>query len=87
MARIIQGKLDATGCRFAIVISRFNSFIGDRLLNGALDALERHGAAQHRAHRHALEVGETEAGQLSGEVIHRQAGIEQGAQEHVATDA
>jgi len=46
MARIIQGKLDATGCRFAIVISRFNSFIGDRLLNGALDALERHGAAQ-----------------------------------------
>ncbi|MBZ5497902.1 MAG: 6,7-dimethyl-8-ribityllumazine synthase [Acidobacteriia bacterium] len=45
MARTIQGKLDATGSRFAIVISRFNSFISDRLLNGALDALERHGAA------------------------------------------
>jgi 6,7-dimethyl-8-ribityllumazine synthase len=45
MARIIQGKLDATGVRFGIVISRFNSFISDRLLNGALDALERHGAA------------------------------------------
>lgn len=45
MARIIQGKLDATGSRFAIVISRFNSFISDRLLSGALDALERHGAA------------------------------------------
>jgi 6,7-dimethyl-8-ribityllumazine synthase len=44
MARTIQGKLDATGSRFAIVISRFNSFISDRLLNGALDALERHGA-------------------------------------------
>ena len=44
MARIIQGKLDATGGRFAIVISRFNSFISDRLLAGALDALERHGA-------------------------------------------
>ncbi len=45
MVREVQGKLDATGCRFAIVISRFNSFISDRLLNGALDALERHGAA------------------------------------------
>ena len=45
MARIIQGKLDATGSRFAIVISRFNSFVSDRLLSGALDALERNGAA------------------------------------------
>lgn len=45
MARILQGKLDATGCRFAIVISRFNSFVSDRLLSGALDALERNGAA------------------------------------------
>ena len=44
MARTIQGKLDATGSRFAIVISRFNSFVSDRLLNGALDALERNGA-------------------------------------------
>ncbi len=46
MARIIQGKLDARGSRFAIVISRFNSLISDRLLSGALDALERHGAAE-----------------------------------------
>jgi len=45
MARIIQGTLDASGSRFAIVISRFNSFISDRLLSGALDALERHGAS------------------------------------------
>jgi 6,7-dimethyl-8-ribityllumazine synthase len=45
MTRTIQGKLDASGIRFAIVISRFNSFISDRLLGGALDALERHGAA------------------------------------------
>jgi len=44
MAKTIQGKLDATGSRFAIVVSRFNSFISDRLLAGALDALERHGA-------------------------------------------
>ncbi len=44
MAKIIQGRLDAKGSRFAIVISRFNSFIGERLLAGALDALERNGA-------------------------------------------
>ena len=45
MARIIQGKLDAKGSRFAIIISRFNSLISDRLLSGALDAIERHGAS------------------------------------------
>jgi 6,7-dimethyl-8-ribityllumazine synthase len=45
MAKIIQGTLNASGGRFAIVISRFNSFISDRLLSGALDALERHGAS------------------------------------------
>ncbi len=45
MARIIHGKLDAKGSRFAIVVSRFNSLISDRLLSGALDALERHGAS------------------------------------------
>jgi 6,7-dimethyl-8-ribityllumazine synthase len=45
MVRTIQGKLDASGSRFAIVISRFNSFISDRLLSGALDALDRHGAS------------------------------------------
>jgi 6,7-dimethyl-8-ribityllumazine synthase len=44
MPRTIQGKLEAKGCRFAIIVSRFNSFIGDRLLNGAIDALERNGA-------------------------------------------
>jgi 6,7-dimethyl-8-ribityllumazine synthase len=44
MTRNIQGKLDATGGRFAIVLSRFNSFISDRLLTGCLDGLERHGA-------------------------------------------
>jgi 6,7-dimethyl-8-ribityllumazine synthase len=44
MPRTIQGKLEAKGSRFAIVVSRFNSFIGERLLAGALDALERNGA-------------------------------------------
>lgn len=41
---IHEGKLIAKGLRFAIVVSRFNSFITERLLEGALDALKRHGA-------------------------------------------
>jgi 6,7-dimethyl-8-ribityllumazine synthase len=40
----IEGKLDATGNRFGIVVSRFNSFITERLLNSAIDALRRTGA-------------------------------------------
>lgn len=40
----IEGELSAQGLRFALVVSRFNSFITDRLLGGALDALERMGA-------------------------------------------
>jgi len=40
-----EGKLDASGKRFAIVVSRFNAFITDRLLAGALDALRRAGAS------------------------------------------
>jgi 6,7-dimethyl-8-ribityllumazine synthase len=46
MARTVQGVLDAKGSRFGIIISRFNSFVSDRLLSGAMDALERHGAVQ-----------------------------------------
>jgi 6,7-dimethyl-8-ribityllumazine synthase len=40
----VCGELAAAGLRFGIVASRFNSFITDRLLAGALDALERAGA-------------------------------------------
>ncbi len=40
----LAGNLSATGLRVGIVISRFNSFITERLLDGALDALERSGA-------------------------------------------
>ena len=40
----IQGELSAAGVRFGIVVSRFNSFITDRLLAAATDALERGGA-------------------------------------------
>ena len=44
MPKTIEGQLSATGLRFAIVVSRFNSFITERLLGGAMDALERSGA-------------------------------------------
>ena len=42
--RTIEGKLDAKGLRFGIVISRFNEFISGKLLSGCLDGLSRHGA-------------------------------------------
>ena len=44
MPRVIEGKLDATGLRFGIVASRFNSYLVESLLSGALDVLKRHGA-------------------------------------------
>jgi 6,7-dimethyl-8-ribityllumazine synthase len=43
MSRVFEGHLSAAGLRFAIVVSRFNSFITERLLAGAKDALARHG--------------------------------------------
>jgi 6,7-dimethyl-8-ribityllumazine synthase len=44
MSRVFEGQLSAAGLRFAIVVSRFNSFSTDRLLAGAMDALQRTGA-------------------------------------------
>jgi len=44
MANLIEGKLDATGLKVGLAVSRFNSFIAERLLEGALDALRRNGA-------------------------------------------
>ncbi len=46
MVAYLEGDLRAEGLRFGIVISRFNAFIGERLLDGALDTLKRHGAAE-----------------------------------------
>lgn len=43
-ARGLEGKLDARGKKFALVVSRFNSFITERLLQGALQALRQCGA-------------------------------------------
>lgn len=43
--RVIEGNLDAKGARIAILVSRFNSFITERLLGGAVDTLRRLGAS------------------------------------------
>lgn len=44
MTRTYEGKVLAKGKRFGIVVARFNEFISERLLEGALDGLLRHGA-------------------------------------------
>ena len=41
---VIEGRLIATGLRFAIIVSRFNDFITKALLDGALETIKRHGA-------------------------------------------
>lgn len=43
MANIIEGNLKADGKKFAIIVARFNSFISEKLLEGALDSLVRSG--------------------------------------------
>ena len=43
--RTVEGKLIGAGLKFAVVVSRFNSFITERLLEGALDCLRRQGVA------------------------------------------
>ncbi len=43
MARTVEGKLTGEGRKVALVVSRFNNFITERLVEGALDALTRHG--------------------------------------------
>ncbi len=44
MPKVVEGKLSAAGLKFGIVVSRFNHFVTDRLLEGALDGLNRCGA-------------------------------------------
>lgn len=46
MTKLIQGDLSAKGLKFGIVAARFNDFITGRLLEGTLDALQRHGASE-----------------------------------------
>ena len=46
MPNIIEGKLDAKGLRVGLLASRFNRFVSERLVEGAIDALLRHGGEQ-----------------------------------------
>ena len=46
MAQVIEGKLWGEGYRFGIVMSRFNGFITERLMEGALEGLRRHGVRE-----------------------------------------
>ena len=46
--KVFEGKLDASGLRFGIVVSRFNSFFTDQLLNGALDCIVRHNGSHEK---------------------------------------
>ena len=50
MPHFFEGKLDAKGLTFGIVVSRFNSFISERLLEGAVDAVVRHGGDDKDIH-------------------------------------
>ncbi|MBI4698334.1 MAG: 6,7-dimethyl-8-ribityllumazine synthase [Nitrospirae bacterium] len=44
--KVFEGDLQAKGLKFAVIVSRFNEFITNKLLDGAVDALIRHGAAE-----------------------------------------
>src|SRR4051812_33042473 len=48
--KAIEGELKISGARFGIVVSRFNSFITERLLQGAIDALRRTGTREQDVH-------------------------------------
>ncbi len=50
MPKIFEGKFDAKGLKVAVVVSRFNNFVSERLLEGALDALMRNGAQDANVH-------------------------------------
>ncbi|MFK4301115.1 MULTISPECIES: 6,7-dimethyl-8-ribityllumazine synthase [unclassified Paenibacillus] len=46
MARFLEGNLVSDGMKYGIVVGRFNEFITSKLLSGAIDALQRHGAQE-----------------------------------------
>jgi len=50
MPKVSEGQFSAKGFRFALIVSRFNDFVSSRLLEGAVDALTRHGAGDDQLH-------------------------------------
>jgi 6,7-dimethyl-8-ribityllumazine synthase len=47
MVNVIEGKLNAQGMKFGIIVSRFNNFVTEKLLQGALDGLKSHGGEEN----------------------------------------
>jgi len=48
--KTFEGKLEAKGLKFGIVIARFNEFISSKLLSGCIDGLKRHGTDEENIH-------------------------------------
>ena len=48
MPEIIEGRISAEGFSFAVLVSRFNDFISSKLVEGAMDALKRHGGNEEQ---------------------------------------
>jgi len=48
MLTTLEGKISAEGYRFGLIVSRFNDFISSKLVEGAVDALKRHGANEEQ---------------------------------------
>ena len=46
MGKLLEGKLEAQGMRFGIIVSRFNNLVTEKLLEGAIDAFKHHGAEE-----------------------------------------
>jgi 6,7-dimethyl-8-ribityllumazine synthase len=46
MAKVLEGKLDANGMKFGIIVSRFNNSVTERLLEGSIEALKSHGGEE-----------------------------------------
>ncbi|MFH1373171.1 MAG: 6,7-dimethyl-8-ribityllumazine synthase [bacterium] len=46
--KVFEGKLDGEGLAFGLIVSRFNNFLTDKLLEGAVDCLKRHGTEEGR---------------------------------------
>jgi|GEM_PF-291301 len=67
LAPALEGNLIAQGHRIAICVSRFNSFVTERLLDGATEALLRHGADAKDLHVYRC-AGTFELGALSARV-------------------
>ena len=63
-----EGKLDAKGMKFGIVIARFNEFISGKLLSGCIDGLNRHGTEEENIEVLELDINEAMTMIESGDI-------------------